>query len=218
MVAGGISMGLGGYVVPARASLQMSGPRPHSLGASRIMRCRRRGRASLARYLAGRTEVEHYQAERKREQWEVDNCLRHELDEIVEIFEPYGLNREALRPMLNVLANNKETFVDFMMRFELNLELPSKHRALQSAGTIGLSYILGGLVPLFPYFFVDDARTAMWISVGLTLLALFIFGVVKARFTGHPRVILSAMQTTVVGAIAAGAAFGIAKLVIYWQS
>ena len=135
----------------------------------------------------------------------------------MEIFEPYGLDREALRPMLNVLATNKDTFVDFMMRFELGLELPSKNRALQSAATIGISYILGGIVPLFPYFFESNAQTAMYISIALTLTALFIFGAVKAHFTGVPRIWLAAFQMMLVGAVAAGAAYGIARLLLLWE-
>jgi predicted membrane protein (TIGR00267 family) len=99
-----------------------------------------------------------------------------------------------------------------MMRFELGLEEPDPKRALTSAMTIGLSYIAGGSIPLAPYFFVHRAASALLVSIALTLLALMVFGYVKARLTGaHP--VRGAFQTVAIGGIAAAAAFAIAKAV-----
>jgi VIT1/CCC1 family predicted Fe2+/Mn2+ transporter len=78
--------------------------------------------------------------------------------------------------------------------------------------TIGLSYIAGGLVPLAPYFFLTSVHAGLVASVIVTLLALLLFGYIKGRFT-TPRPWKSALQTIVVGALAAAAAFGIARLV-----
>lgn len=164
----------------------------------------------LGGWLAGRSEIEHYDSERKRESWEVDNLLNKELEEIVEIFEPYGLDRVALAPLLAKLSSDKEKFIDFMMRFELSLEKPSNARAWQSALTIGLSYLVGGLVPLFPYFFESNAQIAFYISLGLTLVALFVFGLVKGYFTGT-NVWTSGVQTFFVGGIAAAVSYGIGR-------
>jgi VIT1/CCC1 family predicted Fe2+/Mn2+ transporter len=96
----------------------------------------------------------------------------------VEIFEPYGLTRKDLEPLLNVLRNDTEAWIDFMMKFELQLERPSKLRSWISAITIGTSYFLGGLIPLLPYMIIPEAFKAMQLSIGVTLLALFIFGFV----------------------------------------
>lgn len=99
-----------------------------------------------------------------------------------------------------------------MMRFELGLEEPDPTRANRSAVTIALSYIFGGLIPLAPYMIQQDVSVALWYSVGITLLALGAFGFVKGRFTGiNP--LKGAVQTVVIGGIAAAAAFGLAKLV-----
>ncbi|HYM96612.1 MAG TPA: VIT1/CCC1 transporter family protein [Candidatus Sulfotelmatobacter sp.] len=98
------------------------------------------------------------------------------------------------------------------MRFELGLEKPDPRRALTSAVTIGAAYAVGGIVPLIPYIAVATARRALPISIGVTLVALTIFGYVKGRFTGM-RPLRSAVQTVVIGGIAAAAAFGLARLV-----
>jgi VIT1/CCC1 family predicted Fe2+/Mn2+ transporter len=168
----------------------------------------------LGGYMAGLTEIEHYDSERKREMYEVENVPEREEEEIVEIFEPYGLNRSDLQPLLQRLKSNKESWVDFMMKFELALERPSRFRTWISAFTIGLSYLFGGLIPLIPYMIIrDNAFEALYISVGVTLLALFIFGFVKAKILGTPRPFLGALQMVLVGGAAAGCAFGIAKAI-----
>ena len=99
-----------------------------------------------------------------------------------------------------------------MMRFELGLEKPDPKRALRSALTIGLSYIIGGLVPLAPYMLISSANSALLVSVGFTLMALLVFGYVKGRFTGGHS-IRSALQTAMIGGLAAAAAFGLARLI-----
>ena len=104
-----------------------------------------------------------------------------------------------------------EAWVDFMMRFELGLEAPDPSAALTSALTIAGSYIVGGIVPLTPYFLLGHAQTALLGSVGLTLLALAVFGFFKAKATGAPSM-RGSLQTVLIGGLAAAAAFSIARL------
>jgi VIT1/CCC1 family predicted Fe2+/Mn2+ transporter len=99
-----------------------------------------------------------------------------------------------------------------MMRFELGLEAPDPKRALRSAVTIAGSYIVGGMIPLLPYMLAANAQNALLISIAVTLLALTVFGFVKGHFTGVSK-IKSAWQTALVGSLAAGVAFGIAKAI-----
>ncbi|KAL2911194.1 Protein ccc1 [Polyrhizophydium stewartii] len=167
----------------------------------------------LGGFLAGLSEIEHYDNERLREEREVETVPLREQEEIAEIFEPYGISREIVQPIIDVLVQNKEVWVDFMMKFELNLEKPDRNRTWISALTIGVSYFLGGLVPLIPYIFISTAVSALYVSAGVTILALFIFGYFKARMLGNRHPFLSALQMAVVGTAAAGAAFGIAKLI-----
>ena len=164
----------------------------------------------LGGYLAAKGDSEHYYKEKKREEKEVKEVPQEELREIREIFLGYGLDKEAINPIEEAFKANPQKWVDFMMRFELNLEAPDPKRALQSALTIGGSYIVGGLIPLLPYMMLRDLHEALWVSVGVTLLALWLFGVVKGHFTGV-RPLRAGLQTALIGAAAAGAAFGIAS-------
>jgi VIT1/CCC1 family predicted Fe2+/Mn2+ transporter len=130
----------------------------------------------------------------------------------MEVFTTYGLTTEESTPIVKALSKRPDAWVDFMMRFELGLEAPDPKRALTSAITIALSYIVGGLIPLSPYLLLAKAQTALQVSVGITLLALLIFGYIKGRFTGA-KPLVSALQTALIGGLAAGAAFLIARLI-----
>ena len=165
----------------------------------------------LGGFLAARGDAEHYASERLREEREIIERTRDEEEEIYEIFEQYGVQRSESLSVLEALKRRPQAWVDFMMRFELGLEEPEQGRARQSAATIAVSYIAAGLVPLLPYILIKEAPRALFFSVGVTLVALFVFGGVKGRMTGTG-MWKSALQTTLIGGLAAGAAFGLAKL------
>jgi VIT1/CCC1 family predicted Fe2+/Mn2+ transporter len=166
----------------------------------------------LGGYLAARSDAEHYASERRTEEQEVLLIPDKETEEVEQVFLAYGLEKEESALVANALSKRPTAWVDFMMRFELGLEEPDPKRAIRSALTIGLSYIAGGLIPLTPYILIHTAGTALVFSVIFTLVALLIFGYVKGRFTGA-RPVRSALQTALIGGLAAGAAFGLAKLI-----
>lgn len=166
----------------------------------------------LGGYLAGRSEVEHYASERRREEAEVKSVPDVEAREVEQIFETYGLTAEESAPVVEGLRKRPKAWVDFMMRFELGLEKPDPRRALISAATIGGSYAVGGIIPLGPYFLVKDAHLALVVSAAVTIVALGIFGFVKGRFSGAKPVV-SAVQTMVIGGVAATAAFLLARAI-----
>lgn len=166
----------------------------------------------LGGYLAARTDAEHYYAELAREYREVAVVPDKEAAEIVDVFKEYGVTEEESAPVLASFRKNPDQWVRFMMRFELGLEEPHPNRALRSAATIAASYVIGGAIPLSAYFAANDVTTAFHWSVGVTLTALAIFGYAKGHFTGTSKV-RSAVQTLLVGGLAAAAAYGLAKLV-----
>ena len=165
----------------------------------------------LGGFLAARTDAEHYQNELQREIRETRELPAKERAEVEEVFEGFGLTPEQIHPIATTITADEKRWVDFMMKFELNLEPPDPSRAMRSASTIAASYIVGGLIPLAPYFAAQNLDNALIASVAVTLTALFVFGGIKARFTGIP-VWRGGVQTTLIGGLAAAAAFGIARL------
>ena len=166
----------------------------------------------LGGYLAARSDAEHYASERVREQTEVVEKPAVETHEVMEIFEQYGVKPEDSTRLVEALKKDPDQWVNFMMRFELGLEKPEPKRAVLSAATIAVSYIVGGLVPLAPYMLVSNALLGLRYSVAVTTAALLLFGYVKGRFTGA-HAWRSAAQTLIIGGLAAAAAFGLARLI-----
>lgn len=164
----------------------------------------------LGGYLAARTDAEHYEKELKREKDEARDMPDEEAAEVARVFQGWGLTDQQIEPIVQTIVSDEKRWIDFMMRFELGLEEPHPWRALTSAVTIGVSYVAGGLIPLAPYFIITNLDGALNASVLVTITALFIFGCIKARFTGIP-LLRGGFQTVLIGGLAAGAAFLIAK-------
>jgi VIT1/CCC1 family predicted Fe2+/Mn2+ transporter len=166
----------------------------------------------LGGYLAARSDAEHYDSEREREVREVHELPDEEEREVREVLHEWGMAPDESGPVVQALRKRPTAWVDFMMRFELGLEKPEPGRAVRSAATIAISYVIGGLIPLFPYMMIHEASRALILSVVVTLIALGVFGYVKGRFTGL-KPMRSASQTMVIGALAAAAAFLLARII-----
>jgi VIT1/CCC1 family predicted Fe2+/Mn2+ transporter len=164
----------------------------------------------LGGYLAGKTEQEHFQSELKREYAEVERIPDDEKKEVKLVFAQYGLNETTQNNIADELAKDKDKWVDFMMKYELGLEKPDVNRARNSAATIGISYIVGGLIPLSAYFFTRTPFQGLLISAMLTVICLFIFGYFKSKVTGQPP-LKGGLKVTLIGITAAAAAFLVAK-------
>ena len=165
----------------------------------------------LGGYLAGKTEVDHYNSEMRREYDEVEKVPEMEKKEVRDFFENLGLSEEIQLKATEEIAKDKKQWVDFMMKFELGLDKPDPQRAKKSAFNIGLSYAVGGIIPLSPYFFIANSREALKFSIIATLICLFIFGYFKSKITGVP-ILSGALKVMLIGALAAGAAFAVALL------
>lgn len=166
----------------------------------------------LGGYLAGKTEVDHYNSEMKREYEEVETVPEIEKQELKTFFSSLGLSNEIQNQAVEEVSKDKEKWVELMMKYELGLEKPDPKRATQSAFNIGFSYIVGGLIPLSPYFFVSNGIAGLKISSVITLVCLFVFGYFKSKYTGVNK-IGGAFRVMMIGAIAAGCAFAIARLI-----
>lgn len=166
----------------------------------------------LGGFLAGKTDADHYNSELKREYDEVERVPNEEKEEVKEVFAEFGLSAALQQQIADEMEKDKDKWVDFMMKYELGLEKPDPNRARKSALTIGFSYIVGGIIPLSPYIFVHNTVEALYYSCGITLIALFIFGYFKSKLTGQPP-IGGAIRVVVIGALAAAAAFLLARLI-----
>jgi VIT1/CCC1 family predicted Fe2+/Mn2+ transporter len=167
----------------------------------------------LGGFLAAKTEADHYHSEEKREMREVELVPHIEAEEVADILRDFGVPEPQVPIVVAGIQSHPKKWVDFMMRFELGLERPDPNRLYISPILIGLAYVFGGLVPLFPYMLIHNVHEALIISVIVTLIALFIFGGTKGYFSGVP-VWKAGAQTMGIGGVAAACAFMIAKMIV----
>jgi VIT1/CCC1 family predicted Fe2+/Mn2+ transporter len=166
----------------------------------------------LGGYLAGRTEVDHYNSELKREYREIKEFYEIEKKEVRDVFAQYGLSEKSQHEIVDELAKDDDKWVDFMMKYELGLDKPDINRARQSARNIGLAYIVGGIVPLSAYFLTTSPKEGLVYSSIITVVCLLMFGYYKSKATGQPP-FMGAVRTMLIGVIAASAAYFIASLI-----
>jgi len=166
----------------------------------------------LGGYLAGKTEVDHYDSELKREYREIKEFYETEKSEVKEVFAKYGLSVQSQNLIVDELVKDDDKWVDFMMKYELGLDKPDINRARQSARNIGVAYIVGGIVPLSAYFFTATPSDGLLYSSFITVACLLVFGYYKSKATGQPP-LKGALQTTLIGVIAAAAAYFVARLI-----
>lgn len=164
----------------------------------------------LGGYLAGKSDVEHYASERRREQLEIEQKPDVEAMEVMELLQEHGLTAEESAPVVAALRKRPEAWRDFMLRFELGLEKPDPRRAVRSGAVIATAYVAGGLIPLAPYMLLASAHAALPWSIAVTGGALAVFGWIKGRLTGAWP-LRSGLQTLLIGGLAAAAAFLIAR-------
>lgn len=169
----------------------------------------------LGGYLAGKTEIEHYNSELAREYYEVDHYPERERQEVAEVFADYGLSIEHQNLIVDDISKDKDRWVDFMMKFELGLEKPNINAARNSAAAIGSAYIVGGIIPLSAYFpiFGLSTQMALFYSCLITAISLFVFGYFKTKIIGQPP-IKGALKVLGIGAAAAASAYFIAHLIV----
>src|SRR5262245_14052611 len=165
----------------------------------------------LGGYLAAQSQAETYRSELAREVRETESMPAEERAEVWRIFRDYGLRGTALEQATNAVTAQRDAWVRFMMREELGLEEPAPRAALWSAFRIAAAYVVAGIIPLAPYLFPIETHTALLASVAVTAIALAGIGAVKARYTGTSPM-RAAVQTVVVGGIAAGIAYGIGRV------
>jgi len=166
----------------------------------------------LGGYLAGQSEVEHYDMELQREYSEIESVPNLELKEVEDILLNLGIDEELSKQAALQISRDKDRWADFMMKLELEMEKPAKNRAAKSAGTIAASYLVGGFIPLFPYLVIRGSTNGFIVSCICTLAALIIFGYLKSKVTGQP-IIKGTLKVTLTGVIAAAAAYFLAKAV-----
>jgi predicted membrane protein (TIGR00267 family) len=153
-------------------------------------------------YTSKLAEADYYQSEYEREKWEIENMPQGEKEEIKALYENYGFSGKTLEEIIDRITANKKVWLKVMMEQELKLEPIERDRVLSMAILVGISAVIGSLIPLFAFFFLP-VKLAIYFSLFLTSLTLFFVGYYKAKNTLGRNLLRQGLEMMIVGMVSA---------------
>ena len=155
-------------------------------------------------------DADLYQSEREREYRHIEEIPNLEKQEIQDIYMEKGFEGKLLDHIVETVTANQDVWVAVMMAEEHQLSPIDRKQAWRAAWVVGISAVIGSLVPLAPFPFLS-VSTSMWVSVLITAAVLFAIGFYKAHVTvGRP--MRSGFEMTAIGIISALAGYAIGAL------
>jgi len=133
-------------------------------------------------YLSTKSQREFYESELNKEKKEIRSMPKAEKEEIKKIYYKKGFRGKRLSEIIKLVTSNKDIWLKVLMVEELGLIQHKFLNPLKSSGVMGLSFGVGALFPLVPYFFIN-VKQAFPISIFLTIFGLFLFGALKTIYT-----------------------------------
>jgi len=156
-------------------------------------------------YTSSKAAKEYYEKQLAMEWEEVRTKPAEEIREIREIYAQRGFKGSLLNKVVQTITRNKKVWVNVMMKEELGLSPEEFAHPVRDAFVVGIAAIVGSVIPLIPYLFVP-LGVALWMTLTISTLALFVSGAIKGKYTGiNP--FKSAVEMAVVGMTAAIAGY-----------
>ncbi|MCX8194813.1 MAG: VIT1/CCC1 transporter family protein [Candidatus Micrarchaeota archaeon] len=165
-------------------------------------------------YSSSRAEQDHYRRELEQEKWEIEHLPEVEEEEIRLIYMRKGLRGKELERMVKSVTSNKEVWLSIMMSEELGLPPIEKQNPIRDAAVVGISAIIGSIIPLIPFLFFSVGESIL-LSIALSTLALFLVGAYKAKITVG-KWWKSGLEMALVGMLAAAVGYFIGALLGEW--
>ncbi|MEE9259863.1 MAG: VIT1/CCC1 transporter family protein [Candidatus Scalindua sediminis] len=174
------------------------------------------GAASMfcGEYLSVKSQREYFESEIEREKREVETVPELEREEIRDIYRKKGFNKEEVEMIVRRLTSNKKLWVKSMMEDELKLFPEKFDKPLKNGTYIGISFIAGAFVPIFPFIFLTSWN-ALICSIVLSIMALFVVGIAKAKIT-NTSWLKSGFELTIFAMCATVICYFIGKLFSYY--
>lgn len=135
---------------------------------------------AVQNYLAVKSQREILESEIKRELYEIETMPDKERQEIEDIYRAKGFTGEELKKVVDKITSDKDVWLKTMLTEELNLNLDIAGSPLKSALTMFGAFLLGGILPIIPFFFVGGF-TALLIAIGVSITSSFIVGAIKSK-------------------------------------
>jgi VIT1/CCC1 family predicted Fe2+/Mn2+ transporter len=143
---------------------------------------------AVQNYLAVKTQRQLLTSEIAREKWEIEHKPEDERKEIEEIYKMKGFSGKELDMIVDKITSDKKVWLDTMLTEELNLNLEIAGSPLKSALRMFVSFLIGGMLPILPFFFFSGL-SALFVAIGISVSTSFTVGVIKSKMANTNKII-----------------------------
>ncbi len=162
-------------------------------------------------YTSTRAELEHFRGLMKDQQEEIEKHPEKAKEKIKEIYKNKGFSGDLLNKVVERIAQNKKRWLETLIKEYHNLYDPEeKMSPAYQSFLVGTSAIIGSLIPLIPFFFIN-VEQALYLSLIISLLSLFIFGAYKSHIAKE-KWLHGGLEMMIIGGVAAFAGFMVGVL------
>jgi len=133
-------------------------------------------------YTSSKAATDYIKSVLRKERKDIEKTPRLEKKVIRKIYYNKGFRGQMLNRVVTQITSSKQTWLDTMMSEQLHMCPEEYEKPLLSGTIVGISAIVGSLIPLLPFFFLPVTQ-AVWTALVVSTLALFITGALKAKLT-----------------------------------
>ncbi len=168
---------------------------------------------SVGSYLSTKSEKENYEKHERIEYWEVDNLPEKEREEVREIYQAKGFEGELLEQVVDKITEDKDRWVDVMMKEELEMSRESKSPFKMGLVTF-ISFLVMGFIPLIVYVidYTLGFSADMFLYSSVMTFAIFVLIGYAKSFVTNSNKIRSVLETVFLGGSAAVLAYFVGDL------
>jgi len=167
---------------------------------------------AFAGFLAQRSEYDLYHADAQREASEIEQEPEEEKNELKNFYIAKGLAPDDAQRIVEKIFTNKEKFLEDILMHELHVHETRLENPLKMGGVIGLSFLVGALIPLAPFILLPTRNSSILTAALVSPLFLFGVGVWRGRIVGR-KFWRSGLETLIVGIAASGVLYIIGTLI-----
>ena len=164
-------------------------------------------------YLSSKAEKELHAAEIEKEARELEEKPEEEMAELIEIYQREGLTLEEAERLAERIAQDKQLWLKTLTEKELGLSPEMAESPTKDAMTMGVSFIAGAAIPILPYFFITSNNIVIPVSIGITILTLFVVGALKSKVT-RKNPVRSGLEIVLIGTFSALLGYLIGKIAV----
>lgn len=164
--------------------------------------------------LAWRSEYELFQADAKREAGEIEEEPEEEKTELKNFYVAKGLSQTQASEVVERISSDKSKFLEDILMHELHVHKTILANPFKMGGVIGLSFLVGALIPLAPFLFLPTRIDSLVVAAIVSPIFLFFVGAWRGRVVRR-KIWKTGLETLLIGLSASIIVYFIGSVLVF---